>query len=647
MHSTTSVDASDVVDDALNPKPDLVIHSGDLPATADALRDLLARADYLFDRGIPVRIAIPPDGSPPAAHPLTTHGVTRETHRLCRPVRIDGGERKPVTLPERVALIYLDMKGEWKLRPLAGVTTAPLLTAEGEIRSAQGYDPETDLWSCAVPAVCVLPRPTLSEVKTALRELRMAFCTFPFADSPRRWDQNHCIDLVDIEKTPGHDESAFLLALMTAVCRASLWLAPGFLLTAPAISGAGNGKGLLVRAICAIAFGVRPRAFTAGRDRAELDKRLAAELMEAQPALYLDNVNATVLRSDTLASVLTERPARVRILGESRMVPLNSTAFIAVTGNGLTVTEDLARRFISSSLDAKCEDPELRSFPAGFIDEIERRRADLLGAVLTIWRWGRQNVSDLTRGLALGSYETWSEWCRDPLLTLGCRDPVERIAVLKANDPQRQLLRELFGAWWESHQDAPIKASDLSQRVTDILDPQGRGRQYCARRLAGLANTRAAGFVLTRQDPAGKWSAATYALMKTREATGADKNGPDANDIGHRTNRADREKGGYQTPPDGSMSPMNPMPYVINGGPQNQQAESAKDANLRTQSSGAEPNPDPARCSRCGDSSGVLKPYLVRMPDGIERSAMLHPECHFALAKRAQKGATASGGGTP
>ena len=29
------------------------------------------------------------------------------------------------------------------------------------------------------------------------------------------------------------------------------------------------------------------------------------------------------------------------------MVPLNSTAFIAVTGNGLTVTEDLARRFIS------------------------------------------------------------------------------------------------------------------------------------------------------------------------------------------------------------------------------------------------------------------------------------------------------------
>src|SRR6516165_10382254 len=83
-----------------------------------------------------------------------------------------------------------------------------------------------------------------------------------------------------------------------------------------------------------------------GGERHELDKQLAAELIEAQPALFLDNANGITLRSDTLASVLTERPARVRVLGQTRMVPLNSTAFVAVTGNGLTVTEDLARRFV-------------------------------------------------------------------------------------------------------------------------------------------------------------------------------------------------------------------------------------------------------------------------------------------------------------
>ena len=193
----------------------------------------------------------------------------------------------------------------------------------------------------------------------------------------------------------------------------------------------GQRQGPAVRAICTIAFGTRPRAFTTGSERQELDKRLAAELIEAQPALFLDNANWIALRSDTLASVLTERPARVRLLGQTRMVPLNSTAFVAVTGNGLTVTEDLARRFISCELDARCEDPEQRPFPAGFLDQVEQRRAELLTAALTIWRWGRQSATGLTRGKPLGSFERWAEWCRDPFVTLGCCDPVERIESLK------------------------------------------------------------------------------------------------------------------------------------------------------------------------------------------------------------------------
>jgi len=48
--------------------------------------------------------------------------------------------------------------------------------------------------------------------------------------------------------------------------------------------------------------------------------------------------------------------------------------------------------------------------------------------------------------------------------------------------------------------------------VKAVADPQGRGRQYLATFLSGLAGTHAAGFVLSRQEPAGKWTAATYAL---------------------------------------------------------------------------------------------------------------------------------------
>jgi hypothetical protein len=334
--------------------------------------------------------------------------------------------------------------------------------------------------------------------------------------------------VVNLNVLPAEDESAFQVALMTAVCRPSLWLAPGLLITAPAISGAANGKGLLVRAINAIAFGVQPRAFTTGTEKHELDKRLAAELIEAHPGLFLDNANGIALRSDLLASVLTERPARVRLLGQSRMVCLNSTAFIAITGNGLTISEDLARRFIYCELDACCENPESRSFSPGFLEDILSRRSELLAAVLTMWRFGRQNATSLKRGKSLGSFETWSEWCRDPLLTLGCCDPVERIDVLKSKDHRRQLVGELFKIWWEKHGSTPKAVNDLDISVKAIIDPQGRGRQYLAAAIVRLAWTRAAGFVLTRQEPAGTWGPATYALQQenTTDPTGHSTQSP-------------------------------------------------------------------------------------------------------------------------
>lgn len=167
------------------------------------------------------------------------------------------------------------------------------------------------------------------------------------------------------------------MGLLTAVCRPSLPLAPGILITAPLISGAGTGKGNLVRAISQIAFGLEPRAFTASGDCTELDKRISSALIEATPVLFLDNVNGEALRSDLLASVLTERRVDVRPLGSSRMLPLCPSALVAVTGNGLGVSEDLARRFMVMNLDAGTEDPEARRFPPGFLASTAARRSEL------------------------------------------------------------------------------------------------------------------------------------------------------------------------------------------------------------------------------------------------------------------------------
>jgi hypothetical protein len=61
----------------------------------------------------------------------------------------------------------------------------------------------------------------------------------------------------------------------------------------------------------------------------------------------------------------------------------------------------------------------------------------------------------------------------------------------------------------------PAKANAVIEPVRALLDPQRRGRQFMAARLVQFAGTRAGGFVLTRQEAAGKWGTGTYSLVRT------------------------------------------------------------------------------------------------------------------------------------
>jgi hypothetical protein len=91
---------------------------------------------------------------------------------------------------------------------------------------------------------------------------------------------------------------------------------------------------------------------------------------------------------------------------------------------------------------------------------------------------------------------------------------------VKADDPHRRQVVEQFEAWHKHHGDRPIKGADLAAPVRDLIDPLVRGRQYVAARLTQLAGARAGGFVLTRQEAAGKWGASTYALRRPGSPAG-------------------------------------------------------------------------------------------------------------------------------
>jgi len=520
-----AIDAAEEVEESaageVSGKPRLRVDNCNPDVTVAALRDILARASQLYDRGVPVRLAFDQIQRGTVAQLMTPHALVLEAHRVCRPYVLKPKEgvisEVDARLPHSVAVMYLDWRGEWKLPPLNGIASSPLLRNDGTINSTEGYDAPSGMWCENVPDITwqVAERPTRCDAEAALQVIRETFKTFCFADADTL-DDPSSIPVVNTSKAPSRDESSFLVALLTAVCRPSLPLAPGVLLRAASVSGAGAGKGLLARCMCNIAFGCEPHAVTAGGTSEELEKRIAAELIEGRPTLFLDNLNNTAFRSDLLASAITECPARVRPLGKSQMVLLNASAFVVLTGNGLTVSEDLARRFIIVELDPRTEDPEGRPFKTDIRAEVKERRTELLAALLTIWRWGRISPG-IERGLPLGSFEQWGRWVRDPLLALGCQDPVERIGETKERDSSRQLIAELFTVWWERHADGPVAISELHEDVRSAADPHDRGRQHIASQLQKLAGSRMAGFVLTRQQAVGKWGRATYALKPTAD----------------------------------------------------------------------------------------------------------------------------------
>ena len=51
----------------------------------------------------------------------------------------------------------------------------------------------------------------------------------------------------------------------------------------------------------------------------------------------------------------------------------------------------------------------------------------------------------------MGSYETWAAWCRDPLFTLGCPDPIPRLHQEKDRDPERGAIKDVLRPWWRHH----------------------------------------------------------------------------------------------------------------------------------------------------------------------------------------------------
>ncbi|WP_170937394.1 MULTISPECIES: bifunctional DNA primase/polymerase [Rhodomicrobium] len=344
----------------------------------------------------------------------------------------------PTDPPAKVAEAYYGRRA-WRLPNLHHLIATPTMRPDGSILSRQGYDVDTGLYlTWELRGLNVPDKPTRDDAETALMVLTEILKGFPYADR-------------DDGERAGLGLSVALAGLIGAMLRPTLPSAPLIGVTAPK---AGTGKSYLVDLIAMIATGRRATCLVSGIKPEEFEKSLGAILLASLPLLSLDNM-VQPLTGQLICMALSQERIDMRVLGLSKTANLPTTTALFATGNNLKLQGDLTRRALLCRLDARLERPEERTFESDLLGEVRRRRAELVSAALTIARWGfllRKGKSDWTLddpglGKPFAGFETWCRRVRDPLVELGCIDPVLALDEVRAADPTSQRLKVLVAAW--------------------------------------------------------------------------------------------------------------------------------------------------------------------------------------------------------
>lgn len=337
---------------------------------------------------------------------------------------------------ERVCMA-LDGAEEYKHLPvLNGIAHQPYLREDGSLATISGYDAATGMYgSFRAEDFLVSEHPTEAQARKALSQLQSLIEEFPFKEES--------------------DRSAALSAMLTAVIRPSLSLAPMFHVKAPQI---GSGKSYLCRIFGGFSSSQIGTPTTFPHDDEECRKLLLAEFMRGVSVIEFDNLTGDLLAHKSLCSALTSEYMTGRILGVSKTVTVSTRTLFLSSGNNVGPVQDMARRCITINLDPACEVPAARTFKnPDPLSMLHQRREEYVSYALTIiMAWivaGRPKSECRT----VASYSAWSELCRQPLLWLGLPDPTHSLFNTIMDDPDRELLGRLLKIWRDLCGNAPTK----------------------------------------------------------------------------------------------------------------------------------------------------------------------------------------------
>jgi hypothetical protein len=353
------------------------------------------------------------------------------------------GKGRPCDVPEEV---LSDMLAE-PAPPLPGltrITRAPFYAPDGRLVLTPGYDAASETYfhapvGYATPTVATYPSD--DEVFWARDVIaRELLCDFPFVTAA---DLAHAMGLL-------------ILPFARDLIRGPT---PLHLIDKPS---PGTGATLLAQVLLVPSCGVVP-IVTETVTEDEWRKRLTAILLEARPAVLIDNVQRQ-LNSSALAGVLTSTEYSDRILSKTETVRVPVKSVFVATGNNVRLKEDYARRSVWIRIVAPTERPWERTHWRHALPTWATQNRWLLAtaALTLIQRWlaiGRLRPEGL---ITLGSYEEWSHVIGGILWAAGVPGFLEnRAALLEHADLEAAATTQLLETWWSAFQGKDVGVANL------------------------------------------------------------------------------------------------------------------------------------------------------------------------------------------
>lgn len=414
-------------------RPEVRLYATDTSKNVDALDAALAEhAPDVFQRGLHLvevvsetRPRLSPEGAP-VLRELNAHSLELHVSRNLNCVRFQppdaaaiklestggpraAGEWVPTKAHKETAILPMLAHGRWRrIRPIVGVTESPMLRPDGTVLQVAGYDDGTGYLyrpPCEYPTVA--DHPTQDDARGALADLRHVFCDFPYISDP--------CSVVPIA------------ALLTILSRPAIdGIVPVFAFEA---SKQNAGKTLQGDAVHMIATGRIGAHASFPADEQEQPKTVFSIALSGAPVAFFDNVKG-IFGGAALECAITSSELSQRILGAPSGATPPWRAVVMVTGNNMTMTEDMLRR----SLVSRVEPPEARAAPFAhhpLLDWVKEHRARLVAAALTLLRAYTAKGCPATGLAPLDSFESWSRLVPAAIAYAGGPNVIEAVGSVE------------------------------------------------------------------------------------------------------------------------------------------------------------------------------------------------------------------------